>query len=94
MRPNSVTCSIILKSLAGHSAGADIRRAKPRCPVFSLAVSKAGDESSFKAGDESSCTAGDESSCKAGEVVCLTLSQRFVFDSLTLRGAQPLSQTF
>ena len=27
MRPNSVTCSIILKSLAGHSAHADIRRA-------------------------------------------------------------------
>jgi pentatricopeptide repeat protein len=27
MRPNSVTCSIILKSLAGHSAPQDIRRA-------------------------------------------------------------------
>ena len=27
MRPNSVTCSIILKSLAGHSAQQDIRRA-------------------------------------------------------------------
>ena len=27
MKPNSVTCSIILKSLAGHSAQQDIRRA-------------------------------------------------------------------